>query len=128
MDDVVVVGLNEIVADLTKAASRAPGEVVKVLAKGALNIKTDARRRVTGLAHAPAYPAAIGYDVYHLLGSARARIGPDKAARQGALGNILEFGTVKNAPIPHLSPALSVEEPRFVGALEDLAVRLLEGS
>lgn len=123
MDDVT--GLDEWIAQLDKAQSQALPQAEAILAKGALNVKNSAMRRVSGHAHSPAYPRTIGYDMYHLPGSARARIGPDKGRRQGALGNILEFGTVNNAPIPHLGPALTEEGPKFERALGDLGVELL---
>ena len=104
----------------------APAEVRKVVQKGALNIKTDARKRITGLRHAPFYPLAIGYDSKETPTGASAEIGPDKEKKQGDLGNILELGTPKNAPRPHLVPALAAEGPRFERALEALGVRLLE--
>lgn len=122
-----VTGLDEWIVQLDKAQSKALPEAEKVLSKGALNIKNSAIRRISGHPHSPAYPRSIGYDLYHLPGSARARIGPDKQRRQGALGNILEYGTVNNAPIPHLGPALTEEAPRFERALGDLGVDLLGG-
>ncbi|MEU4570724.1 hypothetical protein, partial [Micromonospora sp. NPDC023956] len=75
---------------------------------------------------APAYPYAITYDSTETPTGASADIGPDKERRQGPLGNILEYGTVKNAPIPHMGPAGAAELPRFEKALDDLGVRLLE--
>jgi hypothetical protein len=96
-----------------------------VVAKGALNIKTDARRRVTGLKHAPAYPSSITYDSHEVAGSAWAEIGPDKQRRQGALGNLLEYGSVKNAPRPHMRPAAEAERPKFEAAMQSLAEKAL---
>lgn len=125
--DVEITGDRELLAALDRAQSRSLPEVEKVVAKGSLNVKKDAARRVSGLKHAPAYPAAIGYDLFHTPGTVQSKIGPDKAKRQGALGNILEHGTRNNAPIPHLGPALDAEEPRYVRALEDLGQDLLEG-
>ncbi len=110
---------------LVKAAGVAPIEARAVVAKGALQIKNDARRRVSGLAHAPAYPASITYDTNETATGAWAEIGPDKGKRQGALGNLLEYGSVKNAPRPHMAPALEAEQPRFEKAMEDLAVKAL---
>lgn len=98
---------------------------VAATTKGALNIKTDAARRISGLAHAPAYPRSITFDVYPIWRGVVAEIGPDKDKRQGSLGNILEYGTVKNAPRPHLGPALEAEQPRFEAAIAALAVRAL---
>lgn len=118
--------LDRWVATLDKAASRAPEEATKVVARGALNIKNDARRRTTGIRHAPAYPNAITYDQWQGLRGPAAEIGPDKDRRQGALGNILEHGTIKNSPRPHMGPVAAAEAPRFERALDDLGVRLLE--
>jgi hypothetical protein len=111
---------------LVAAAGVAPVEASKVVAKGALNIKTDARRRVSGLAHAPAYPNAITYDLHETATGGWAEIGPDKGKRQGALGNLLEYGSLKNAPRPHMGPAGEAEQPRFERAMEELAVAALK--
>lgn len=113
------------VAQMDRAASDAPAEAAKVVERGAVNIKKDARNRVTGLAHAPAYPRSITYDTWQGLRGPMAEIGPDKTRRQGALGNILEHGTLNNAPVPHMLPAAQAEAPRFERALEDLGTRLL---
>lgn len=112
---------------LVHAAGAAPDESRKVVSKGALNIKNDAKKRVSGLAHAPAYPRAISYDTAASADAAWAEIGPDKAKRQGALGNLLEYGSVHNAPIPHIRPAADAELPRFEKAMSDLAEKLIEG-
>ncbi|MFV2094826.1 hypothetical protein ACFHW1_04955 [Micromonospora sp. LOL_014] len=112
---------------LDEAVSAAPEEATKVVAKGALNIKNGARQRRAGSRWAPAYPASIGYDMMQGLRGPVAEIGPDKLKRQGALGNILEFGTIHNAPEPHIRPAVDEEIPRYERAMTDLAARLLEG-
>lgn len=111
---------------LVNTADVAPVQARKVVAKGALNIKRDAQRRTSGLAHAPAYPRSITYDSHETPTGGWAEIGPDKTRRQGALGNILEFGTVKNAPIPHMLPAAEAERPKFEKAMEDLAAKALK--
>jgi hypothetical protein len=113
-------GLERILVD---AAGVAPAEARKVVAKGAVNIKTEARRLVGSPAHAPAYPSAITYDTRETPGGAIAEIGPDKAKRQGALGNLFEYGSVNNRPHPHMGPAGATEKPRFERAMEDLAVK-----
>lgn len=113
--------------DLERAAAIAPADAAKVVTKAALNVKTDARRRVSGLAHAPAYPRSIGFDQVHVTRTqAYTEVGPDKDKTQGPLGNILEYGTTKNAPIPHLGPAAEAEEPRFAKAMDELAAKALE--
>jgi hypothetical protein len=114
-------------ADDIRAGSRA---VVKdaraAVNKGAVNIKNDWRREWAGLSHAPALAAAITYDVKVAGRGIEAEIGPDPSRRQGPLDNIIEFGTVNNAPHPGGAPALRREEPRFVKAAEDLIAGILK--
>jgi hypothetical protein len=119
------VTLQQFLWQLTEAQSRSVAAVDGVVAKGALNIKKDAAKRISGHPHLPAYPRSITYDLYHLPFQARADIGPDKSKRQGAMGNIIEYGTVNNAPLPHLRPALDAEAPRFADSLMALGEQLL---
>lgn len=114
------------VADiLAHAPDVAAEEIRAVVARGALQIKLDAQRRISGLRHAPAYPRSISYDTHVTRGAVWAEIGPDKTRRQGPLGNLLEYGSVKNPPHPHMRPAAEAEAPRFEKALEALAVKAL---
>lgn len=121
----VTSGLPGIKAVLRSASDQAPREGKRVLGRGALNVKKDAQGSIRGLAHAPAYPASITYDVRWHGMSGTAEIGPDKDKRQGSLGNILEYGTRNNAPTPHLGPALDRESPRFEKVVADLGEELL---
>jgi hypothetical protein len=111
--------LNNLSAMLTERARVVPREARAVVEKGALNVKDEARRLSSGIAHAPLYPLSIGYDVLRAgaFGLVEAEIGPDKDKPQGALGNVLEYGTVNNAPLAHLGPALDREGPRFAAAM-----------
>lgn len=118
-------GLNELQAVLHNADRDVVPEAKKVLAKAALNIKNDARKKASGIRHAPAYPRSIGYDTDWQGTLGRAEIGPDKDKRQGALGNILEYGTVNNPPLAHLGPALDYEGPNFERYLGELGEDLL---
>lgn len=116
-------GLKALIADLEREARVAPAEARKVVQKGAQNIKTDWRRRWSGHPHAPRLPSAVGYDTRILGPLCEAEIGPDKDKPQGALGNLFEYGSVKNAPIPGGAPALEAERPKFEAAMEGLAFR-----
>lgn len=127
MIDVEILGLHELVADLDKAASRSVTAVRAVVERGAVNVKKDWRQRWSGIGHAPSLAAAVTYDVSFGLGRVSAEVGPDKNLRQGALGNVIEFGTSKNGPIPGGLPALEAEQPRFERALEDLGEKALDG-
>lgn len=110
-------------AAFDQAAKVAPEETRKVVQRGALNIKKDAQRRISGHPHLRHLPAAITYDSVQTGRGATAEIGPDKTRRQGPLGHLPEYGSVNNPPMPYLAPALQAEEPRFVQALEDAALK-----
>ncbi|MFG3340534.1 hypothetical protein [Glycomyces sp. NPDC048151] len=94
-------------------------EVVKVGEKAALNIKKDWARAWSGHAHIPALPGAVNYDRRIRGNEIEWEIGPDKSRPQGPLGNIIEFGTVNNPPIPGGLPALDREAPRLERYLGD---------
>lgn len=117
--------VHRLAVTLDAAANVAPDEARKVVARGALQIKNGMRSRVQGLAHAPAYPYSITYDTKLTPAGAEAEIGPDKAKRQGALGNLINYGSVNNGPIPHVEPAAADEQPRFEKAMQDLAEKAL---
>lgn len=112
--------------DLEKSAAIMPAAAGAVVTKAALNIKNDARQRISGRPHIPAYPYSITFDDVRVnrLG-ASTEVGPDKSKRQGALGNILEYGSPGHPPIPHLGPAAEAEEPKFAKAIDELAGKAL---
>lgn len=120
-------GADELIEVLTKADEEAVDGARKVVAKGLLNIKRETRARWSDLAHAPSLPNAVTYETKVEGTLITGEVGPDKARRQGALGNFLEYGSVHNAPKPALGPALDAEDSRFAKALEDLGYDLLEG-
>lgn len=117
-------GLKEWRGVLEAAAADVVPEARKVVARASLNIKRDAQKKISGLAHAPHYPRAIGYDTAVSGTRVTSEIGPDKKKKQGTLGAVLEYGSVNNAPLAHLGPALDYEVPnleRYLGELgEDL--------
>jgi hypothetical protein len=123
-------GLAELAADLRKAAEQAVPDAKKVVGKGCLEIKRSAQRIIRAASHRgylPHYPRSIGYEVTARGTVVTGVIGADPAKLQGGLGDLLERGSVNNAPIPHTSPALDAEEPVMVGYMEELGARLVEG-
>lgn len=118
--------LDDLAGVLDGAADEARKQVRPVITRGALNVKTDWKRRWAHLSNAPALPAAITYDTRLTPTGAAAEIGPEKERRQGALANLIEYGSVNNAPHPGGRPAAAAEEPRLTRALEDLGVRAVE--
>ncbi|AGL13877.1 hypothetical protein [Actinoplanes sp. N902-109] len=124
------------VKDFAETLGAAGGLTMKearaIVAKGSLNIKRDARALVEGHKHIPGYPSSITYETHETLKGPYGLIGPEHDKRQGALGHIIEggdveYGDLRNAPIPHLRPAAEKEQPRFEKALEDAARRAVEG-
>lgn len=112
------------------AAIEAQGAAV--VSRGALNIKNDWRANATASsgAHAPLYPFSISYDITPAGPVVEAEIGPVTQHRQrnqmqGALGNILEFGSATSGGHNDGGQALDLEEPRFLAQVEALALRAL---
>lgn len=110
---------------LEQAGADAHREGEAIVAKGSLKIKNDARRLAPGTGHAKLYPASITYDITTGPDWIEGEIGPIEGRKQRGLGNLLEYGGPRNAPHPHLEPALDAEEPRFYEQSELLAARLM---
>lgn len=121
-------GLDGLAAHLEHAAREAPGEVRKVAAKGALNIKRDWQAAWSGHPRIRMLPGTITYDTQQTADKVSAEIGPVHGRRGAALASLIEyeFGGIHSSPIPGGAPALAREAPRFDRALGDLEVRLLE--
>jgi hypothetical protein len=123
-------GLKDLIDDLDDAAERAPEALKKVVGQGLNNIKREAQRIIRANSphgYLPHYPRAISYEVTAKGPVVSGEVGPRRDRKQGGLGSYIEFGTVNNAPIPHMVPATDAEEPRFIRYVEDLGVKLLEG-
>jgi hypothetical protein len=119
MDD-----LRSLAHDLSEAPRKVQREALAVVEHGAVNVKKDwaENARASSGRMAPAYPSSISYDISlgaALAGVVEAQIGPDKQKRQGALGNLLEFGSANNAPHNDGGRALKKEAPEFERALSE---------
>ena len=119
--------LNRLETDLAGAGIRAAALINATTVVAAGKIKATARSLITGLRHAPAYPYSITYDIKWNAVSVEAEIGPDKDLAQGALGNLLEFGSRNNPPHAHMGPALDREGPVWLGYVEDAAGKSVLG-
>lgn len=93
-----VTGLDDLIRSLEHAGPAATVGVTKAAHVFGGKVKAAWRGFDSGLAHAPLYPLSIGYDVTYGAGWVEATIGPDKDLAQGALGNLIEFGSSHNPP------------------------------
>lgn len=115
---VQVTGLERVVADLSASPERLAVNLRKAVQVTCTKVKADARTGVSGHKYLPRYPYSITYDTKATPDGVEGEIGPDKGLPQGPLGNIIEYGTSKNAPIPHLGPALDANAADLLAGVE----------
>lgn len=115
------------IAELDKVPTVLDREFVKVGEHAAFNIKRDWRSAWSGHSYIGPLARAITYERRTRVNNLEWEIGPVKSRAQGALGNVIEFGTVNNPPIPGGLPALEREAPRTERALSDVLGRVLGG-
>lgn len=110
-------------------AVRAQLQARAVVERGALNVKAGWRANATATAgrHARLYPSSISYDMLPHPTGAAAEIGPDKSRPQGALGNLLEFGSSKNPPHNDGGRALLAEQAAFTAHIAAIAAQMGRG-
>lgn len=119
----MIEGLDGLLADLQTAGTRAMDGIYATTAKAALNIKTEAARNAPNRhGSLKLYPKSITYDIerFGRVG-VQAEIGPDKDLPQGALGNLIEFGSVHNHAEPSLIPAWEKESETWIKFVSDAA-------
>ena len=108
MTQVNVLGL-----ELLAASTAILPAVEKIIEVGAAKVKAEAKANIQAAdlrGRLPAYPHSITYDMeVDPKGTVSGEVGPDKERPQGPLGNVLEYGTSKGRPVPHLQPALEGE-------------------
>ncbi|WP_409186721.1 hypothetical protein F9C11_21770 [Amycolatopsis sp. VS8301801F10] len=123
MSDVDMSQVDQLARDLEAVPEETLPKFKKVVAKGAVNVKNGMRADAQGHPTFRHFPRSITYDTTDQgLG---AEIGPDKNLIQGALGNLLFFGSSKNAPVLDINGPLNKEAPRFADAIADVAEDIL---
>jgi hypothetical protein len=116
--------LRQFTADLEVAGAKVVPAAAKVLEVNALRVQKAWRSSARGHARFPSFPSSVTVDIRGLT----AEVGPDKSKRQGALGNLLHFGTSKSGPtLPNPQTYLDAAQPKFEADLAALASRLLGG-
>lgn len=114
-------------ADLGKASSKVFKEAEATTKKAAQNIKETMRADAKSSGSYKHFSGSITYDRAMSVGEIGYEIGPDKDMTQGALGNILYFGTSNNAPVLDMEVGLRKEAPEYERRMGDLAEGLLDG-
>lgn len=110
--------------DLVDASAKVQRETQKVGTKAAVNIKKAMVADAESSGHYKHFSRSISYDeVEPLLWE----IGPDKDGPQGALGNLLYFGSANNGPVLDIEVGINEEAPRLDDQLASLASRLAAG-
>lgn len=126
-----IVGLDELEHVLERVEADGPKTWRGIVSRGALNIKTEWRRRWTPIGapphNAPHLARGVGYDTDERATKYSAEIGVNRLNPQAPLAHFPEYGSPHNPPLPGGLPSLLEEEPRFAQAVAAAAVDLLEG-
>lgn len=118
--------LRTLAVDLTHAAALPMEDVRGVVAKGALNIKTQMRAEMSRSRHFKGITQSITYDTTIGATGVSAEIGPDKDYKGGALANIAYFGSSRGGgTVPDPKGALEAEAPNVEQYMAALVDRLL---
>lgn len=123
--------LDSLAALFRRAGSEAiTRQVEAVVKKAAVNIKKDWRENAKASVgnKAGAYPFSITFDGPTRNGhTVEAEIGPDKDKKQGALGNLIEYGAPAQNTAPHNDGkrAADKELPNFERNLANAAASIL---
>lgn len=116
----------ELARDLGAVPETAGKNIRQAVEVTARKTKDHWRDGAKGMAHAPGHPFSVSYDMKGFEGFGAsvvsAEIGPDKSGPQGALGNLIEFGSRNNPPQGIGQAALHANEEDFARGL-DIALR-----
>jgi hypothetical protein len=102
--------LVKLAADIAKSPALSMVEIVATTVRAGKTIQRDAKSAAPSGPHIPGYAGTITTTTKKTAWSVEAEVGPLQSG-QGALGEILEFGTARSAPHPHLMPAADSEIP-----------------
>ena len=113
--------------DLSHASARVQGDVVPLVFKGAMAIKSQMRSEMGGSMHFKGTTPAIDFDITDTATTVTAEIGPKVGAGEiGGLGGIAYFGNSRGGgTVADPQGALDVEAPKLERAIDNLMGRLL---
>lgn len=94
--------LDKLAADIAAVPDNAGPNIVKAIHVTSNKVLKGWRGRLMGSSTLPALPFALSYDLSTAAGAdlstIESEIGFDKGRKQGALGNISEYGSINNPP------------------------------
>lgn len=90
--------IDKLAVDLQTVAKETRPNVRKAVEVTARKVKDGWRDKLKGSSTLPGLPGAVSYDINDVGGAVEGEIGFDKGRRQGALGNVSEFGTPTVGP------------------------------
>ena len=112
--------IRELSVSLGRVPAAMVAEAAAIVAKGSVNIKTDARSRVSDHPTWKRLESTITFEQVGLTST----IGYEDRG-QGELAGIAEFGSALHAPHPALIPAANAEAPKFTAAMGAAAAKAL---
>lgn len=115
--------VDKLADDLKHVPDETLPKVRKVVARGAVTVKNQMRDEARSTGHYRHFFRSISYD--ETDDGLGAVIGPDKAMIQGALGNLLYFGTSRTAGVLDINGPVNREAPRMADAIADVAEDVL---
>ena len=113
---------------LAMASGRLGDEARGIVKRGAQNVKNEmvAEARAAGGRFSRVFPGSISYSMKGNAFYSEAEIGPDKGRPQGALGNLLYFGSRNNGAVLDVEVGLRKEAPELERRLGEVATEVLE--
>jgi hypothetical protein len=118
--------LRQLEADIGRIPGRAVPPLIKAVTTSGHRVRDALRADAAGIGHAPHFPNSITDEVQVKVGQIGAEIGPDKSLTQGALGNILYFGTSKNGPVLDINAPADGEAEALEKAAAEALGKLFE--
>ena len=125
MSDIDTTEIVKLAHSIEVAGRNVSRDVRQVVAKGALNIKTETRENVSRDPYWSRMAQTVNYSMEGNAFYSQATIGYDDVD-QGELAGIYEFESVKRKPHPTLIPPCHRELPNFERAMADVAAKAIE--
>ena len=108
----------------TRAVEKGADKVLERSALGVKNVMVG-QAKASHSGYAKRFASSISYDRRYGVGRMSYEVGPDKSRPQGALGNLLYFGSKNNAPTLDIEAGLIAEEPKLLSEMGKMLERVV---